>query len=105
MLESVVSDRAKTLTQFDLMIEHYLARDPAAIYGQMLAQSSGEERRLAEIYEQDFVVARNKRMAERLADHLDGGGAFIAVGALHLPGEQGLVHLMEESGYRVSRVY
>jgi uncharacterized protein YbaP (TraB family) len=44
-------------------------------------------------------------MAERLTPHLDGGGVFVAVGALHLPGEQGLVRLMEESGYSVSRVY
>jgi uncharacterized protein YbaP (TraB family) len=105
MLGSAVNDRAKTLAQFNEMIEFYLARDPAGIYDQMLEQSTGDEQRLAEIFEQDFIIARNKRMAERLTPHLDGGGAFVAVGALHLPGEQGLVRLMEESGYRVTRIY
>ena len=71
----------------------------------MRESSSGEEQRLSDAFEEDFVVSRNQRMAERLLDKIDGGGAFVAVGALHLPGEQGLVHLMEESGYKVSRVY
>ena len=105
MLDSVVNDRAKILRQFDEMIEFYLARDPAGIYEQMLEQSTGDEQRLAEVFEQDFIIARNKRMAERLTPHLNGGGAFVAIGALHLPGEQGLVRLMEESGYSVTRVY
>jgi len=105
MLDAVVSDRAKTLKQFNQMIEFYLDRNAAGIYGQMLEQSTGEEQRLAETFQQDFIIARNKRMAERLTPHLNGGGAFIAVGALHLPGEEGLVRLLEESGYSVSRVY
>ena len=36
--------------------------------------------------------------------HLDAGGAFIAVGALHLSGENGLLHLLEKKGYTVKRV-
>jgi uncharacterized protein YbaP (TraB family) len=105
MLEMTVKDRAKTLEEFNRLIEAYLKQDAAAIYDQMTNASNAEEARLSETFEQDFVVARNLRMAERLAGKIGDGGAFVAVGALHLPGEQGLVRLMEESGYRVSRVY
>jgi uncharacterized protein YbaP (TraB family) len=35
---------------------------------------------------------------------LEKGNAFIAVGALHLPGETGLVSLLRERGYTVSPV-
>jgi len=105
MLELTVKDRAKTLTQFDELIAAYLAQDASAIYDQMTDVADSEEARLSETFEQDFVVARNLRMAERLADKIDGGGVFVAVGALHLPGEDGLVHLMEQSGYNISRVY
>jgi uncharacterized protein YbaP (TraB family) len=38
-------------------------------------------------------------------DRLEKGGAFIAVGALHLPGELGLVHLLEKQGRTLTRVY
>jgi len=36
---------------------------------------------------------------------LDEGAAFVAVGAMHLPGERGMLRLLEQRGYTVSRVY
>ena len=33
---------------------------------------------------------------------IDKGNAFIAVGALHLPGEQGLVSLLKSRGYTIT---
>ena len=52
-----------------------------------------------------FIDARNLVMAERMTERLDQGGAFIAIGALHLPGEKGLVSLLKARGYRVEPVY
>lgn len=37
--------------------------------------------------------------------HLKQGNAFIAIGALHLPGEVGVLKLLAQNGYRVSAVY
>ena len=54
--------------------------------------------------EQSLLTARNQVMAERAAPLLDRGDAFIAVGALHLPGEAGLVALLREAGYKVTPV-
>lgn len=55
-------------------------------------------------FDRALVRARNATMAERVAPILEAGGAFIAVGALHLPGEEGLVRLLREAGYAVERV-
>lgn len=52
-------------------------------------------------FEQRIVLMRNHVMAERAAPVLAGGNAFIAVGALHLPGEEGLVSLFRRAGYTV----
>ncbi|GGE06357.1 hypothetical protein GCM10011390_26840 [Aureimonas endophytica] len=54
-------------------------------------------------FEQRIVTDRNRRMAERLAPQLAAGGVLVAVGALHLPGEEGLVELLRRAGYRVTR--
>jgi uncharacterized protein len=51
------------------------------------------------------VAERNLRMVERMTDRLAEGGAFVAVGALHLPGERGILNLLAGRGYRISRVY
>lgn len=48
---------------------------------------------------------RNRIMAERMLPILEKGNAFIAIGAMHLAGEQGVLSLLEDSGYQVKSVY
>ena len=51
-----------------------------------------------------MVTARNRTMAANAAPILQRGNAFIAVGALHLPGEKGLIELLRRDGYTVTAV-
>jgi hypothetical protein len=53
-------------------------------------------------FTQTAIVDRNLRMAERLEPILEQGGVFVAVGALHLPGPDGLFELLRAQGYRIS---
>ncbi len=55
-------------------------------------------------FEKTMVTTRNHTMAEHAAPFIDKGNAFIAVGALHLPGEEGLVALLQKAGYKVTPV-
>ena len=55
-------------------------------------------------FDQAMVKARNGTMAERVRPILDRGNAFVAVGALHLPGEEGLIELLRAQGYSVEGV-
>jgi len=55
-------------------------------------------------FEEKVITERNLRMADRLQPFLETGGSFVAVGALHLPGEEGLVALLRERGFTVTRV-
>ena len=53
----------------------------------------------------DYLLAfRNVRFVKRLQRQLSQGGVFIAVGAGHLPGPQGLVALLREEGYTLTRI-
>lgn len=51
-----------------------------------------------------LLQARNTRMLERAQPYLQRGGAFIAVGALHLPGDDGLIALLRQAGYRLTPI-
>ncbi len=59
--------------------------------------------------ERDFtrllLVSRNATMAERALPYVKKGGAFIAVGALHLSGKDGLVERFRQAGYKVTKIW
>ena len=54
-------------------------------------------------FEKTIVTERNDRMATRMRPMLDRGGAFVAVGALHLPGADGLVAQLRKAGWTMTR--
>ncbi len=53
-------------------------------------------------FEQRIIIDRNKVMASRAKPILDGGNAFMAVGALHLPGAEGVIELLRKDGFTVT---
>ena len=65
------------------------------------ADADGEAAMLE--FERRVITERNHRMAERAAPLLEKGGAFVAVGALHLPGEEGVIALLRERGFAAER--
>ncbi|MBE7184421.1 MAG: TraB/GumN family protein [Methylobacterium mesophilicum] len=55
-------------------------------------------------FEEVMVKTRNRGMVKQAKPILDEGGAFIAIGAMHLPGEEGLVALFRKEGFTLSPV-
>ncbi|HSO48240.1 MAG TPA: TraB/GumN family protein [Rhizobiaceae bacterium] len=54
---------------------------------------------------QDLLVRkRNAVMVERATPFLEKGNVFMAVGALHLPGKEGIVALLQNAGFAVEHV-
>jgi uncharacterized protein len=51
-----------------------------------------------------LITLRNQRMHDGALPLLKRGGAFIAVGAAHLPGQEGLLALFEKDGYDVETI-
>ena len=55
-------------------------------------------------FQKIMIIQRNIKMAERANQYLEQGSVFMAVGALHLPGKNGLVALLEKDGFLVEAV-
>lgn len=53
-------------------------------------------------FEERLIRDRNHIMAERAAPILEKGNVFLAVGALHLPGEEGVVTLLGKQGFTLT---
>jgi hypothetical protein len=105
MLRDAVEHLPEVRAELQALLEAWLDRDLAGLetIGEKSMQRADEE--FIKMFEQNLIVNRNHRMAERMQERLKKGGAFIAVGALHLPGEDGLLNLLEKRGYRVTRVW
>lgn len=83
----------------------YLDRDLIRLVKISDASMSSNDPQLVEDFNRKLITERNHRMLERMQPQLKKGKEFIAVGALHLPGEEGLLQLLSEQGYSVSVVY
>ena len=107
LLRQAVDDYERMPRLIGRVVEAYLKRDLAAIRRISDESSVGgeEARRLREVLTRRLLHDRNVRMAERAEPRLNEGGAFIAVGALHLHGERGVLALLERRGWRLTRVY
>lgn len=105
LLRQAVADRERVLEDFEALLAAYLDSDIQQL--QQLARRQLSE--LPQSVQKDFrvqgITRRNIEMARRAQPLLDQGAALIAVGALHLPGEKGLVALLREQGNRVEAIY
>ena len=54
----------------------------------------------------DYAILkkRNQNMAERIDTSIHNHSTFVAVGALHLPGEKGVINLLRKMGYQLKPV-
>lgn len=89
----------------ETMVQLYLRRETGAIMPlTRRADPSGDNMALLAYIERELVEKRNITMHRRALDLLKDGNVFLAVGALHLPGDKGLVELLRQSGYTVTPV-
>ncbi len=103
MLNRAIDEIARTDAQMPDMLNAYLQGDLAALV-RLQQQFMYDDSDIDDRFMHELLDVRNHRMAKRLQSVLQEGNAFIAIGALHLPGQQGVLGLLEQQGYRVSPV-
>ncbi|MCS6935127.1 MAG: TraB/GumN family protein [Chitinophagales bacterium] len=59
---------------------------------------------LPEKFYDALVTQRNKRMTGKIISLIKKGSVFVAVGALHLPGKEGVLTMLEERGFNVQAI-
>ncbi|MBK1721516.1 TraB/GumN family protein [Thiocystis violacea] len=105
LLDETLAASALMPVLFRQLTEAYLQRDLLRLQALSDASLRESEPRLAALFRATIIDARNRRMAERMRPLLDEGGWFIAIGALHLAGDSGVLSLLRRSGYGVSVLY
>lgn len=103
-LEETVDNLDQIESMLQELLQAWLDRDLARLQQVAMEMEFGDDADYQEFMLR-LVDQRNRRMVERMLSSLEEGGAFVAIGALHLPGEKGVLKLLHEQGYQLKVVY
>ena len=105
LLRGGIEDAQRTGEQRETMIQFYVSRDTGALYTLFYDDIDADGSAFARRFAERLIDNRNHAMVDRMQDLLRQGGTFIAVGALHLPGDQGILRLLQRQGFSIVRAY
>lgn len=86
------------------MIARYIEDDLSGIAEMALSEMQTGDTALNQRVLDKLIDERNRRMAERLLPLLEARPYLVAIGALHLPGQDGVLNLLAEQGWTVTPV-
>lgn len=98
------ADRANDT--METLLQLYLSRDMGSAwpFHLALAQQAGIARHSFTDFQKRIISDRNTKMRDAALPLLRAGRTMIAVGALHLIGDHGLVALLREAGYTLTPI-
>ena len=91
-----------SLHEFDSLLSIYKTQDISKLYTFSLETEDYGE--YDSIFMNDFLYTRNENWIPQIESIIKKQPAFIAVGALHLPGENGIIELLRRKGYTIKPV-
>ncbi|MBN1952805.1 MAG: TraB/GumN family protein [Bacteroidales bacterium] len=92
-------DSYKSDKEYEKLKSFYLSQDLKGIEAMVF----GDAELMS--YETEFLSNRNLKWEPKIKEIIVGAPSFIAVGAAHLVGENGLINLLEEDGYALTPVF
>lgn len=84
------------LTEFNELVQMYKAQDLLSMLEMFYEDESMKE------IEDELLIQRNKNWIPVISNYISKKPVFIAVGAMHLPGEYGLLNLLKQNGYSLT---
>jgi hypothetical protein len=104
-LVQAIEEHSELDEELEKMTSYYLSGNTGWIACDLEETLQDMSDTLTKIMTTDLIYVRNRRMVERMLPELARGNAFVGIGALHLPGKEGVLSLLEEKGYLIERKY
>lgn len=104
-LDQAMAEHSELDEELEKMTSYYLSGNTGWIACGLEETLEDMSAALSEIMTADLIYTRNHRMVERMLPELAHGNAFVGIGALHLPGDEGILSLLREKGFAIERKY
>lgn len=98
VMESIKDDEA-TRTLHDSMNQAYIEQNIDGLY-HLITDQQG----VLEALEKQLLTDRNNKWTPKIEEYLKTNNVFIAVGAGHLGGPEGVIRLLEKEGYTLTPI-
>ena len=100
MLLQSIEDLQDARKQYRQMLQLYLAQDLVGLEQHVKANYKGDY----QVFEKAMLIDRNKNWIPVMEKEAKAKPTFFAVGAAHLPGDNGVIALLRKKGYTVKPV-
>lgn len=104
LLDHALDDYGRVGEIHEQMVRVYLQDSLAALDELSREQFEILDKDIVSYFNDLGIVARNQQMASKVIPRLEKERVFIAVGALHLSGPQGLVSLLRQAGFELTSI-
>ena len=88
----------KDNSEFNKLLDTYLKKD-INLLGTLMHNAD-----LSPEFYSNFIVKRNQKWIPIISELIQTNPTFIAVGAAHLPGKDGVLNLLKEAGYTITPI-
>ena len=102
LLDQAIVESGKVTEVHDQMVDAYLENNLVGLQALSDEQLKAVDKSASDYFIESGIHERNHRMAEVLLHQLENKTVFAAVGALHLPGEEGMLNILRRNGYVLS---
>lgn len=98
-LISEIKDYKKSEQMFNDMVAAYKEQDLAKLYDFIVKSDDVNSE-----FNENFIYKRNQKWIPLIEEKIKERSCFIAVGAAHLPGNNGVLQLLKSRGYTITAV-
>ena len=103
LLDSAIKDNAELDVEIEKLTQHYLRGETGWFFCNMEDDLKAASPEIRDFVLNKLIINRNHHMAKGIAAQISNASGFVAIGALHLPGKQGVLKLLENEGFSIRR--
>lgn len=104
-LDQSIIEHARLDEELETITSYYLSGNTGWIACDLEETLATASEGLNYMMTEKLVDERNRRMVDRMLSSLTQGNIFVGIGALHLPGENGVLALLQAEGFSIEKKY